>query len=249
MFPQTYHIEAVATLVRDDERLARLQARQSLVLASSSPRRTEILGRLGLTFETIEPGVDEPEPPPGADPVDVARELALAKARAVAARRGAGTVLGADTVVELDGVVLGKPVDEDDAARMLRALRGREHRVITAVALVDAATGEAAEGYRASRVLMRDYTDDEIAAYITDGAPMDKAGAYGAQDDSFAPAAEVRGCYLNVVGLPVCEVLKLAERFGLRLRPRPNGAWPALERCPACTQQVRPKPLSGRSKR
>ena len=249
MFPQTYHIEAVATLVRDDERLAVLRARESLVLASSSPRRTEILGRLGLAFETDEPGVEERDAPPGADPVEVARGLALAKARAVAERRSAGTVLGADTVVELDGVVLGKPHDEADAARMLRNLRGREHRVITAVALVDAATGEAAEGYRASRVLMREYTDDEIAAYIASGATMDKAGAYGVQDEAFAPAAEVRGCHLNVVGLPVCETLKLTERFGLRLRPRLNGPWPALEHCPACAGQVHPKPLSGRSKR
>ena len=249
MFPQTYHVEAVATLVRDDERLAVLRAREALVLASSSPRRTEILGRLGLPFETDEPGVDEPDAAPGADPVEVAWEFALAKARAVAGRRDAGTVLGADTVVELDGVVLGKPRDDGDAVRMLRELRGREHRVITAVALVDAATGETAEGYRASRVLMRDYTDDEISAYVASGAPMDKAGAYGVQDEAFAPAVEVRGCYLNVVGLPVCETLKLAERFGLRLRSRLNGPWPALERCPACAGQVHPKPLSGRSKR
>ncbi len=249
MFPQTYHVEAVATLVRDDERLAALRARESLVLASSSPRRTEILGRLGLPFETDEPGVDEPHAAPGEDPVEVARERALEKARAVASRRNAGSVLGADTVVELDGVVLGKPRDEQDAVRMLRDLRGREHRVITAVALVDAATGEAAEGYRASRVVMRDYTDDEIAAYVASGAPMDKAGGYGVQDEAFAPASEVRGCYLNVVGLPVCETLKLADRFGLQLRPRLDGQWPALERCPACAQQVRPKPLSGRSKR
>ena len=249
MFPQTYHVEAVATLVRDDERLAALRGRQTLVLASSSPRRTEILGRLGLPFETEEPGVDEPDAAPGADPVEVARERALEKARAVAGRRDAGTVLGADTVVELDGVVLGKPRDDGDAVRMLRDLRGREHRVITAVALVDAATGETAEGYRASRVVMRDYTDEEIAAYVASGAPMDKAGAYGVQDEAFAPAAEVRGCYLNVVGLPVCETLKLAERFGLRPRLRLDGQWPALERCPACAGQVRPKPLSGRAKR
>lgn len=249
MFPQTYHVEAVATLVRDDERLARLRERQTLVLASSSPRRAEILGRLGIAFETAVPGVDEPEPPSGADPVEVAQGLALAKARAAASLRSAGSVLAADTVVELDGVLLGKPGDGEDAARMLRALRGREHRVITAVALVDAATGETAEAYRASRVLMRDYAADEIEAYVASGAPMDKAGAYGVQDEAFAPAAEVRGCHLNVVGLPVCEVLKMAERFGLRLRPKPGEAWPALERCPACAQQVRPKPLSGRSKR
>ena len=249
MFPQTYHVEAVATLVRDAERLARLRERQTLVLASSSPRRAAILERLGLAFETVAPNVDEPEPPPGADPVAVAQGLALAKARAVASRRSTGTVLAADTVVELDGVMLGKPRDEEDAARMLRALRGREHRVVTAVALVDAATGEAAEAYRASRVLMRGYADAEIAAYVASGAPMDKAGAYGVQDEAFAPAQEVRGCYLNVVGLPVCETLTLAERFGLRLRLRPGEPWPELARCPACTRQARKGTAGGRSKR
>ena len=249
MFPQTHHVEAVATLTRDDERLARLRERQTLVLASSSPRRSEILERLGLTFETAVPGVEEPEAHPGADALAVAQERALAKAQAVAAQRSSGTILGADTVVELDGDVLGKPRDAEHAARLLRALRGREHRVVTAVALVDAATGETAEAHRASRVLMRDYADDEVAAYVASGAPMDKAGAYGVQDEAFAPAAETRGCYLNVVGLPVCETLKLAERFGLRLRPDLREAWDALERCPACARLGRPQPASGRGKR
>lgn len=249
MFPQTRHVEAVVTLVRDDERLAALRAREHIVLASVSPRRAEILRRLGVAFETADPGFAEAEAAPGADAVAVARLRARAKAESIAEGRASGTIIGADTVVELDGAELGKPQDAADAARMLRALRGREHRVVTAVALVDAATGESAGAHRASRVVMRSYGDAEIAAYAASGAPMDKAGAYGVQDAAFAPAAEVRGCYLNVVGLPPCETLRLAERFGLRLRPKPERPWPELERCPACAQRALPQTRSRRGKR
>lgn len=252
MFPQTHHVEAVVTLVRDDERLARLRARAEVILASVSPRRAAILQRLGVAFEADDPGFAEAEADAGAadaDAVGLARLRALAKAEAVAERRGSGTVIGADTVVELDGEPLGKPRDAADAWRMLRALRGREHRVVTAVAFVDAATGESAVGHRASRVLMRDYGDGEIAAYVASGAPMDKAGAYGIQDAAFAPVAEVRGCRLNVVGLPPCELLTLAERFGLRLRPKPDQPWPELEACPACAKRALPPIRSRRGKR
>ena len=249
MFPQTRHVEAVVTLVRDDERLAALRAREHIVLASVSPRRAEILRRLGVAFETADPGFAEAEAAPGADAVDVARLRALAKAESIAEGRASGTIIGADTVVELDGAALGKPQDAADAARMLRALRGREHRVVTAVALVDAATGESAGAHRASRVVMRSYGDAEIAAYAASGAPMDKAGAYGVQDAAFAPAEEVRGCYLNVVGLPPCETLRLAECFGLRLRPKPERPWPELERCPVCAERALPQTRSRRGKR
>ena len=252
MFPQTHHVEAVVTLVRDDERLARLRARAEVVLASVSPRRAAILRRLGIAFKTDDPGFAEAEADAsavGADAVGIARLRALAKAEAVAERRESGTTIGADTVVELDGEPLGKPRDAADAWRMLRALRGREHRVVTAVAFADAATGESAVGHRASRVLMRAYGDGEIAAYVESGAPMDKAGAYGVQDAAFAPVAEVRGCRLNVVGLPPCETLQMAERFGLRMRPKPDLPWPELEACPACAKRALPPTRSRRGKR
>ncbi|MCH7483467.1 MAG: Maf family protein, partial [Chloroflexi bacterium] len=136
------------------------------------------------------------------------------------------------------GAVLGKPWDAEEATAMQRSLRGREHRVITGIALIDAATGEERSGYRASRVIMRAYTDDEIAAYVASGDPFDKAGAYAVQSESFAPAAEVLGCYLNVVGLPVCELLKVVGSFGLRLDPSPALPWPELERCPQCSSRA-----------
>ena len=249
MFPQTYHVECLSVLTLDDERRTALQARAHLVLASGSPRRPEILDRLGLAFEVAPSDVEEPPQRLAQEPSDVAVERALAKARAVAAIRGSGTIIGADTVVELDGQLLGKPVDAGQAREMLVSLRGREHRVVTAVALVDAATGEERAGFRASRVVMREYGEDEIDAYIATGDPFDKAGAYAVQSESFAPATEVRGCYLNVVGLPVCTLLKEAERFGLRATPWPSLPWPGLEYCPECAKRSGARPRENKSRR
>ena len=236
MFPQTHHVECVATLTLDPERREALKARRWLVLASASPRRSEILERLGLGF-TLAP-TDVPEPPvdgPVEDPVALAQERAAAKAQAAAAGLSEGTVIGADTVVVMDDQVLGKPRDAAQAVVMLEALRGREHRVVTGVALVDAASGQMVQGYRSSRVLMRDYTDEEIAGYVATGDSLDKAGAYGVQHGSFRPAQELRGCYLNVMGLPVCTLFKLLEQAGVLLGSSAEG-WGELERCPECVR-------------
>jgi 23S rRNA (uracil1939-C5)-methyltransferase len=237
MFPQTQHVESISILKFDAVRHARLQRRSQLVLASASPRRHEILDRLGLMFDSAPNDVEEPAARPNQDPVDVAVERALIKARASLALRESGTIVGADTVVDLDGEVLGKPMDADDARRMLMVLRNREHRVITGVALIDAATGDERTSFRASRVLMRDYSDDEIESYIASGDPFDKAGSYAVQNEEFSPASEVRGCYLNVIGLPVCTLLKEAERFGLRLKSTPVFPWAALSHCPECAKR------------
>ena len=236
MFPQTHHVECLVTLSLDENRRRALETRQHIVLASGSPRRIDILSRLGLEAEAAPTDVAEPKADGNALAVAAAR--AMAKARAAADRRSSGTVVGADTVVELAGELLGKPHDADEAAAMLRRLRGREHRVLTAVALVDASVDEAIEGYRATRVRMREYTDEEIAAYVASGDPMDKAGAYAVQSEDFHPAAEVWGCYLNVVGMPVCTLLKLAEAFGLRLDLPDSLPWPELERCPQCAKRA-----------
>jgi len=141
--------------------------------------------------------------------------LALRKARAVAARVSAGTVLAADTVVVIDGVALGKPVGPEEARGMLVRLRGREHEVITGVAVVDAETGRAASTTAVSRVLMAAYPDTTIEAYLISGSPFDKAGGYAIQDLQGALVDGVVGSYTNVVGLPVEATRRLLEGFGV----------------------------------
>ena len=184
-----------------------------LILASQSPRRRELLLRIWAEFEVIPSEVDETlEPGPIASAV---AGLALRKARAVAGRVGVGVVLAADTVVVIDGVLLGKPEEAEAARDMLERLRGREHEVVTGVALVDAGTGRAASATAVSRVLMATYPDATIAAYVASGAPFDKAGGYAIQDLDGALVDGVIGSYTNVVGLPLEATRRLLADFGV----------------------------------
>ena len=184
-----------------------------LILASQSPRRREILRRIFPDFEVIPSDVDETlEPGPLADAV---AGLALRKAQAVAGRVGAGVVLAADTVVVIEGIVLGKPAGPEEARGMLARLRGRQHEVITGVAVVDAETGRAASTTAVSRVLMAAYADATITAYVASGSPFDKAGGYAIQDLQGALVDGVVGSYTNVVGLPVAATRRLLEGFGV----------------------------------
>ena len=190
-----------------------------LILASASPRRRELLERLGLPFEVRPSGIEEPLAA-GVPASTLATTLARAKAADIADRlRAAGEaalVLGADTLVVLDGQPLGKPTSQGDARAMLRALRGRSHEVVTAVVVRDAdpAGRELTEAV-VSQVLMRDYTDDEIAAYVATGEPDDKAGAYAVQGRGRRLVSRVDGCYTNVVGLPLRTTARLLQAFGL----------------------------------
>ena len=191
-----------------------------LILASASPRRRELLERLGVPFEVRPSGIEEPLPP-GVPAPTLAASLARAKAADVAAGLHAAgetsaLVLGADTLVVLDGRPLGKPASRNDARAMLRALRGRSHEVVTAVVLrdVDPAGRELAEAV-VSQVLMRAYTDAEIDAYVATGEPDDKAGAYAVQGAGGSLVSRVDGCYTNVVGLPLRTTVRLLEAFGL----------------------------------
>lgn len=184
-----------------------------VILASASPRRRELLGRLSLAF-TVDPAEIPEELPAQAPRAErVARRLARAKALAVAARYPALPVLAADTVVVFRGRLLGKPADEAEALTMLRGLRGRWHRVITAVAVMR--DRRVRVDHAVTWVRMREYSDEEIAASIARGAPFDKAGAYAIQDECFRPVAEYRGCYCNVVGLPLALVIELLDRAGI----------------------------------
>ncbi len=189
----------------------------TLVLASASPRRRELLTQAGFSFE-VHPAHIPEDPFPGEDPVSYATRLAREKAQDVFSHLSANgmdvsglAVLGADTTVTLDNQILGKPADEADAARMLRLLSARIHRVITGVAVVTAErTEEAAE---VTLVNFLPLSEEEIAAYVATGEPMDKAGAYAIQGRAARWIPRVEGCYFNVVGLPISLVATLLRSF------------------------------------
>ncbi|KPK47972.1 MAG: hypothetical protein AMJ77_01515, partial [Dehalococcoidia bacterium SM23_28_2] len=147
-----------------------------LILASRSPRRRRLLAHLGIAFRVVVPTVEEDAAPPTPGrPEELAEALALAKAEAVAAQERKGIVIAADTIVVDGEAILGKPADGSEAGAMLRRLRGRTHRVITALAVVDAAGGRKAVSHVVTAVRMRPYSDEEIAAYVARGEPLDKA--------------------------------------------------------------------------
>jgi septum formation protein len=220
-----------------------------LVLASASPRRSELLTQAGYRFR-VHPAHIAEDPLPGEDPIAYVTRLAREKAEAVyrelsagegstdlrldgesqvaraqfvepqlaeAGLAGAGlVVLGADTTVTLDSAILGKPVDAADAARMLRLLSGRTHRVITGVAVVTAEGVEVAAEVTAVRFLT--LSEVEIADYVASGEPMDKAGAYAIQGRAARWIPRIEGCYFNVVGLPLALVSAMLETTGLESR-------------------------------
>lgn len=190
-------------------------ARLPLVLASASPRRSELLRAAGISHEVIASAVDESVYPGESADVYVLR-LAEAKARAVLPGVGGRVVLGADTVVVVEGEILGKPRDAADATRMLRLLSGREHEVLTGVALISS-SGAAPSYPRVSTNLARTLvevsplTDEAIAWYVASGEPMDKAGSYAIQGLASRFVIRIEGSYANVVGLPVALVYEMLE--------------------------------------
>jgi septum formation protein len=188
-----------------------------LVLASGSPRRRQVLEQLGLAFEVVAPPEGVETPWGGTEaPVPFAERLARAKAAAVSAERPDAIVLAADTIVVLDGSVLEKPRDEPDARAMLFRLAGREHVVHTAAAIEAPGEGgrTAVLGVESTGVRFRPLGVEQIAAYVATGEPLDKAGAYGIQGYGAALVESVRGCYFNVMGLPVIRVLALLDQLG-----------------------------------
>jgi septum formation protein len=186
----------------------------AVYLASRSPRRRELLEQVGLRYAVLDVEVDERRLP-DEGPADYVRRVAVAKARAGDAALGlpGARVLAADTAVILDGAVLGKPRDADDARRMLGALSGREHRVLSAVAL--AAHGGCRTALSESRVWMRATTTTERAAYAATGEPLDKAGGYAIQGRAAVFVERLEGSYSGVMGLPLFETARLLEEAGL----------------------------------
>lgn len=216
-----------------------------LVLASASPRRQELLRSAGISFAVQPANIDE-TPLSGESPGHCAERLAREKALAVAAIRPQDSVLGADTIVVVDEIILGKPIDADDAFRMLRMLSGRVHRVITGVCLITPAVScqlpvasenvmgieeisgntphaqtESKELRTASEttlVTMSEISDEEIRAYVATGEPMDKAGAYAIQGRASRWIPQIEGDYSNVVGLPVALVYRMLRDRGEGLK-------------------------------
>lgn len=192
--------------------LRALEGMRPLVLASSSPRRTEILTAVGWPFEAQPAHIDETRLE-GEPPEDFVSRLARGKAERVASARLFGLVLGADTTVVVDGHILEKPRDEADARRMLRLMSERWHEVLTGVALVSAESGRVAAGLERTRVRFAAMTDEEIAWHVETGSVLDKAGAYAIQGRAALFIEGIEGDYWNVVGLPVRLVYELARSF------------------------------------
>jgi MAF protein len=199
-----------------------------LILASASPRRSQLLASLGLPHRVELPPMPVEEVGAGPPPV-VAVKNARVKAEAVRPR--GWPVLAADTVVADGPEILGKPAGPDEARHMLRRLRDRTHRVITAVVL----TGPEVEYCEAvaSLVRMRAYADAEVEAYIRRGEPFDKAGGYAIQDPEFRPAADFEGCYFGIVGLPLCALVRGLRALGRPVPPAGSAYDPVCRVCPA----------------
>jgi nucleoside triphosphate pyrophosphatase len=213
-----------------------------LVLASASPRRQALLGLLGLSWRAVPPTIDEARYLL-ADLVASALNVALAKSRATPVE-AAEMVVAADTIVASDGLPLGKPSSASAAFAMLAALRGRAHEVLTGVVL-RAADGREWGAVVSTRVVMRAYTEAEIDAYVARGEPFDKAGGYAVQDAAFQPVARCEGCYLNVVGVPLCAVVAGLNALGVEV-PGPLGpaiAAPRADMRPPCVYCTAGAPL------
>lgn len=194
-----------------------------LILASSSPRRRQLLSLLGLRFVIKAVSVEERQRA-GEPPTDMVLRVSQEKASAVRDASADELVVAADTIVVLDGAILGKPRDEQEATEMLQRLRGRSHLVYTGISVWHRPQRRMVSELGESRVWMREYTDEEISSYVASGDPLDKAGAYAIQHAEFSVASDVEGCWLNVMGLPLCLLGRALSDFGVVIPPDVPGS-------------------------
>ncbi|HWR73642.1 MAG TPA: nucleoside triphosphate pyrophosphatase [Nitrospirota bacterium] len=188
----------------------------TFILASQSPRRSELLRQIGLSF-TIDPADVDETVLSGESPEAYAVRVALEKARVASKRAGKGIVIAADTIVVLNGTILGKPADSRDAERMLDMLSGKMHRVITGLVLRDVAAGKTVTRAAVTKVWFKSLSREEIRSYAATGEPLDKAGAYAIQEKGALLVEKVEGCYFNVVGLPLSLLGALLKELGVDL--------------------------------
>ena len=190
--------------------------KKNLVLASNSPRRKQLLALGNWNFTTIVSDVDESQLA-GERPTEYVLRLAKAKAQAVAGKVDSESIIiGSDTSVIFNETIFGKPVDEADAEHMLQQLRGQTHQVFTGVAFYRVSDGKILTELCITDVPMRAYSNEEIAAYIQTGDPMDKAGAYAIQHPKFQPVAAMHGCFAGVMGLPMCHVVRALRQLDIQ---------------------------------
>ena len=209
----------------------------SISLLSSSPRRRELIKALLNPVLISDSRGEEPRPDVGEAPEKYVVRSAIAKLGEGEWTADEGWLVSADTIVALDGEILGKPKSDEEARHMLRRLRDRRHQVVTGLAALDTESGRVRTGTETSDIFTRNYADGDIEAYITSGEPFDKAGAYAVQDDVFNPVKRVKGCYLNVVGLPMCLLIGLLDRLGAKPKLRPLDQIPYYDRCSDCRLQ------------
>jgi septum formation protein len=187
-----------------------------LLLASNSPRRRQLLTLGGWDFEATSSDIDETALP-AEMPHDYVRRLAKAKAHASANAASNGqVVIGSDTAVIIDGEILGKPGDRQEATAMLKRLRGRTHQVFTGIAAYSPSVDKICVDLCITDVPMRAYSDDEIESYVATGDPLDKAGAYAIQHAGFQPVESMAGCFASVMGLPLCHLARMLQEFGVQ---------------------------------
>jgi septum formation protein len=186
-----------------------------IVLASSSPRRKELLEGLGLKFTIDSDGIVEETIPEEVKPNKIVEMLALQKASAVAFKYNDAIIIGSDTIVALDEMVLGKPANDEDALRMVMKLQGRTHRVYSGIAVVNAQTGEKNVTHDVTEVDFRSISEDEAIRYIATGEPKDKAGSYAIQGLGAVFVRGIRGDYYNVVGLPLFKLVEILHGYGI----------------------------------
>ncbi|NLW45882.1 MAG: septum formation inhibitor Maf [Firmicutes bacterium] len=186
---------------------------EPIILASMSPRRFELMSKLGLDFQVIPSDITEVIPKSSDSPGELVTKLALHKASDVAGKLEKALVIGADTLVVLEEMIFGKPSGPDEAVNMLKALSGKTHSVYTGIAIIQVSTGQTETGYCETKVKFKPVSTAEIQSYVATGEPLDKAGAYGIQGKGGALVAGIEGCYFNIVGLPLSQLADMLQKF------------------------------------
>ncbi|MBI2287673.1 MAG: septum formation inhibitor Maf [Chloroflexi bacterium] len=189
---------------------------KKIILASASPRRKELLEKVGLKFE-VDPSNYEEVGQPGLEPHELARKISLGKAEAVASKHKNAIVIAADTFIVADGKVLGKPHTQKRAREMLAAISGKSHSVITGFSIIDTATNKTVSKSVETKVYIRKLTPAEIDAYVASKEPLDKAGAYAIQGLGVVLVEKIEGDYSNVIGLPLSALAEALKEFGIKI--------------------------------